>query len=74
MEDSKFVFKKWAKPGLFLFFSEPSNKYIANFDHGKSVNGELGIRTRTSKMVGADKFTELWCPLYEHSKSVSRFG
>ena len=47
MEDSKFVFKKWAKPGLFLFFSEPSNKYIANFDHGKSVNGELGIRTNS---------------------------
>ena len=56
-----FFFKKWANPGLFLFyfcsFLVPISTQIE-----KSIDGVLGIRTRGRRMVGADETTELWRP------------
>ena len=44
---------------LFLFFSH--DKYSTNLTiNNKSINGVLGNRTQGSRMVGADKSTELW--------------
>ena len=55
-------FKKWAKPGLFLFISFFSHdKYSTNLTiNDKSIDGVLGTRTRGGRMVGADESTELW--------------
>ena len=57
MRDEKYFFK-WAKAGLFLFFSH--DKYSTNTVNEKSVYGVLGTRTQGGRMAGADKSTELW--------------
>ena len=45
--------------GLFRSFSH--YKYSTNLTiNDKSIDGVLGTRTRGSRMVGADKSTELW--------------
>ena len=70
------VSKKWAKPGLFCLFSFFSReKYSTNLTiNYKSIHGVLGTRTRVSRMVGADKSTELWRrPHKLHSKYISYF-
>ena len=45
-----------ARP-LLLFFSH--DKCSTNAIN-KSIDGVLGSRTRSDRMVGADKYTELW--------------
>ena len=53
-------FKKWAKPGLiFVYFCSFHMTNLVQIND-KSVDGVLGTRTRDSRMVGADKSTELW--------------
>ena len=37
----------------------------------KSIDGVLGIRTRSRRMVGADETTELWRPLQFNEMLVS---
>ena len=61
----KRVFKKWAKPGLFLVyfcsFSQHKDKYSTNLTiNDKSIDGVLGSRTWGSMMEGTDESTELW--------------
>ena len=65
--------KKWAKPFcLFSFLSHDKNSTSTIND--KSVDGVLGTRTRGSRMVGADKSTELWRrPHKLRSKYISYF-
>ena len=61
-------FKKWAKPGLFLFILFFSHdKYSTNLTiNDKSIDGVLGTRTRGSRMVGAilsrQNVLALWIP------------
>ena len=57
-----FFFKKWANPGLFLFFRSFLVKISIQIE--KSIDGVLGIRTWGHRMVGADDTTELWRPPY----------
>ena len=52
------IFKKWANPGLFLFYFR-SFLVTISIQIEKSVDGVLGIRTRGRRMVGADKTMEL---------------
>ena len=47
--------------GLFVFISFFSHyKYSTNTLNDKSIDGVLGTRTRGSRMVGVDQFTQLW--------------
>ena len=55
-------FKKWTNPGLILFIFVFFLDAISIIQIEKSVDVVLGIRTRGSRMVGADKTTELWRP------------
>ena len=52
-------FKKWTNSGLILFIFVFFLDAISIIQIEKSVPG---IRTRGSRMVGADKTTELWRP------------
>ena len=64
----KVFFKKWAKPGLFLFIFDIflntlTNTYSTKFGY-KRLDNVLGIRTRDRRFVGADETAELdWPPL-----------
>ena len=53
------IFKKWADPGLFLFYFIPILITIQNYKV-KSIDRVHGIRTRGRRMVGKDESTELW--------------
>ena len=52
-----FVLRKWANPGLFLFFRPFLIEKVE-----KSINGVLVIQTQGRRMVGADDTMELWQP------------
>ena len=54
------LFLKMGNPGLFFIFVLFSLQFLYKLK--KSVDGVLGIRTRGSRMVGADETTELWRP------------
>ena len=56
-----FAIKKWANPGLFLFF-RPFLITISVIQIEKSINGVLVIQTQGRRMVGADDTMELWQP------------
>ena len=53
--------KKWANPGLFLFYFH-SFLVTISIQIEKSIDGVLGIRTPGRRMVGADETSELWRP------------
>ena len=59
--NEKVLFKKWANPGLFFCLFSSNQHVTIQID--KSIDGVLGIWTRSGRMEGADESTELqWYP------------
>ena len=56
----KVFFNGPTRPLFVYFCSFHMNKCSTNTINEKSIDGVLGTRTRGSRMVGADKSTELW--------------
>ena len=53
--------KRWAKPGLFLFWFFSHDKYSTNLTiNFKSVEGVPGTQTLGGRMIGTDESTEIW--------------